>query len=310
MNKHDRRIRDAERELFAALDGEVEERFLDVEQLDLRVRALSYGSGAPLLLLHGGASMAAAWAPLFDELRGFRLLALDLPGHGLSDSVRYRRGHVREHAQRLIDGVLDALGLDGVPVVGHSLGSMFALWHAAAGSERISRIVAAGAPAVALPGTRVRMPLSPLTVRGLGVAFLRSPSPRAVHRRVLAQGLGSAEVRSAPEPLIEALRLSMRRPQNARSVASLMHAIDRFRRARPESVLTAEELAAIRVPTLFILGTDDPYLSPSDARPSIAQIPNATVHEIPAGHSPSLVDPARVARLIAGRQDAARVDAA
>jgi pimeloyl-ACP methyl ester carboxylesterase len=312
MNKHDRpmatlerRIRDAESDLFAAVDTKVEERFLDLERTDLRVRVLSHGSGAPLLLLHGASSMAAAWAPLFGPLQGFRLLAVDLPGHGLSDPVRYRRGRVREHTHRLIDDVVDALGLDDVPVVGHSLGAMFALWHAAAGSERISQVTAVGAPAVALPGTRVRMPLSPLTVRGLGVAVLRSPSPRRVHRRMLAQGLGSGEVKTAPDSLLEALRLSTRRPENARTVASLMRAIDRFRRPRPESVLTAEELAAIRVPTTFILGTDDPYLSPRDARPSIARIPNATVHEMPAGHGPWLVDPGRVAGLIAAHFETA-----
>jgi hypothetical protein len=49
---------------------------------------------------------------------------------------------------------------------------MLALWHAAAGAERISRLVAIGEPAVALPGVRVRIPLSLLTVRGLGVVVL------------------------------------------------------------------------------------------------------------------------------------------
>jgi pimeloyl-ACP methyl ester carboxylesterase len=310
MSKHDRpmvglegRIRDAENDLFAALDAEVEERFLDLKQTDLRVRVLSRGDGPPLLLLHGVSLSAAAWAPLLAELRGFRLLAVDLPGHGLSDPVRYRRGRVREHAHRLLDDLVDALGLDDVSVVGHSLGGMFALWHAAAGSERISKVVIVGVPAVALPGVRVRMPLSLLTVRGVGVAVLRSPSPRPVYRRLLAPGLGPAEVESAPDSLIEALRLSARRPENARTIASLMRAIDRFRRPRAESVLTAEELAAIRVPTTFILGSDDPYLSPRDARPSIARIPDATVHEMPAGHGPWLVDPGRVAGLIAAHQE-------
>jgi pimeloyl-ACP methyl ester carboxylesterase len=297
----ERRIRAAESDLFGALEAEVEERFLELERTNLRVRVLSYGSGPPLLLLHGVSLTAAAWAPLFAELQGFRLLAVDLPGHGFSDPVRYHRGRVREHTHLLLDDLVDALGLDDVPVVGHSLGGMFALWHAAAGSERISELTAVGVPAVALPGVRVRMPLSPLTVRGLGVAILASPSPRFVFRHLLRQGLGRAEVSMAPEPLIEALRLSARRRENARSVASLMHAIDRFRRPRPESVLTAEELAAIRVPTTFILGSDDPYLSPSDARPSIARIPDATVHEMPAGHGPWLVDPERVAGLIAAR---------
>ena len=293
----ERRIRDAEHDVFAALDLGVQERFLDLEQTDIRVRVLSHGHGPPLLLLHGVSLMAAAWAPLFAELHGFQLLAVDLPGHGLSDPVRYQRGGVREHARWLIDDILNALELDQAPVVGHSLGGMFALWHAAA-SERLPLMIAVGVPAVALPGVRVRMPLSLLTVRGLGVAVLRSPSPGAVYRRLLADGLGAAEVKAAPAPLLNALRLSARRPENARTVVSLMHAIDRFRRPRLESVLTPAELAAIAMPTIFILGSDDPYLSPQDARRSIETIPTARVYEMDAWHGPWLVDPAHVASLI------------
>jgi pimeloyl-ACP methyl ester carboxylesterase len=157
-------------------------------------------------------------APLFNALSGRRLLAVDLPGHGLSDPVRYRRGHVRRHARELIDDIFDALGLDEAPVVGHSLGGMLALWYAAAGGQRISRLVAIGEPAVALPGVRVRMPLSLLTVRGLGVAVLRSPAPRRAYRRLLTQGLGRAEVAAAPDSLVDALHLSARRPENPRTV--------------------------------------------------------------------------------------------
>lgn len=299
MTSLEGRIRDSEGELFASVGAAVEERFLSLPRTALRVRALSHGSGPPLVLLHGVSLSAAVWAPLFAELPGFRLLAVDLPGHGLSDPVRYRRGHVRAHAHQLIDDILDALGLDRVPVIGHSLGGMFALWRASAGADRISALIAVGVPAVALPGVRVRMPLSLLTVRGLGVAILRSPSPRSIYRRLLAQGLGSGEVKMAPDSLIEALRLSARRPENARTVVSLMHAIDRFRRPRAESVLTDAELAATRVPALFILGSNDPYLSPRDARPSIDRIPVATVHEMPAGHGPWLIDPPRVGGLIA-----------
>jgi pimeloyl-ACP methyl ester carboxylesterase len=292
------RIRSAEADLFANLGAEVDESFLELATTGLRVRLLSAGSGPPLVLLHGVSLSAAAWAPLFSALPGRRLLAVDLPGHGLSDPVAYRRGHVRQHARALIEDIFDALGLDEAPVVGHSLGGMLALWYAAAGAERISRLVAMGEPAVALPGVRVRMPLSLLTVRGLGVAVLRSPSPRPVYRRLLAQGLGHAEVAGAPDSLIDALRLSARRSGNARTVTSLMHAIDHFRRPRTESVLTTPELAAIAAPTMFIWGTDAPYLSAERARPSIEQIPTATLHEVPGGHGPWLVDAERSAQLI------------
>jgi pimeloyl-ACP methyl ester carboxylesterase len=297
LGRLERQLQEAEQHLFAAIGADVEEFSIELSQTRLRVRVLSHGQGPPVVLLHGVAVSAAIWAPLFTELGRFRLLAVDLPGHGLSDPTTFRRGHVREHAGRLIDDILDALGLDQVPVIGHSLGGMFALWHMAAGSERISKLVAVGQPAVALPGVRVRMPLSLLTVRGLGSAVLRSPGPRAVYRRMLAQGMGSADIAGAPDWLIEALRLSARRPENARTVASLMHAIDRFRRPRPESVLTSAELAAIRTPTLFILGSGDPYLSVERARPSIQQIPGAKLHEVPAGHAPWLADAEGVAAL-------------
>jgi len=197
----EQRIRSAEAELFATLGAEVAESSLDLAHTGLRVRLLACGSGTPLVLLHGVSLSAAAWGPLFNALPGRRLLGVDLPGHGLSDPVRYRRGHVREHAGELIDDIFDALGLDEAPVVAHSLGGMLALWHAAAGGQRISRLVAIGEPAVAVQGVRVRLPLSLLTVRGLGVAVLRSPAPRRAYRRLLSQGLGRAEVAAAPDSL-------------------------------------------------------------------------------------------------------------
>ena len=294
----EQRIHTAEAGLFRTVGAEVDESFLDLANTGLRVRLLATGSGPPLVLLHGVSLSAAAWAPLFSALPGFRLLAVDLPGHGLSDPDSYRPGHVRRHMHQLIEDILDALELDQTPFVGHSLGGMLALWYAAAGGQRISSLVAIGEPAVALPGVRVRMPLSLLTVPGLGVAVLRSPGPPAVYRRLLAQGLGSGEVAAAPDALIDALRLSARRPGNARTIGSLMHAIDHFHRPRPESVLTTQELAAIATPTTFIWGTDAPYLSPQRARASIDLIPGATLHEVPGAHGPWLVDPERSAELI------------
>jgi pimeloyl-ACP methyl ester carboxylesterase len=294
----EQRIHHAEGDLFRTVGAEVEQSFLDLASTGACVRLLSTGSGPPVVLLHGVSLSAAAWAPLFTALPGHRLLAVDLPGHGLSDPASYQRGHVRQPARQLIDDIFDALELDHAPVIGHSLGGMFALWYAAAGAERISRLVAIGEPAVALPGVRVRMPLSLLTVPGLGVAMLGSPSPRAVYRRLLTQGLGRAEVTGAPDSLIEALRLSARRPGNARTVNSLMHAIDHFRQPRTESVLTTQQLTSIATPTMFIWGTDAPYLSANHARPSIDEIPNASLHEVPGAHGPWLADTNRSAELI------------
>jgi len=75
-------------------------------------------------------------------------------GYGLSGPADYRPGMVREHSVRLVDEFLDALGLGPAPVIGHSLGGLFALWHAAARPGRIGSLVAIGAPAAGFPPSR------------------------------------------------------------------------------------------------------------------------------------------------------------
>jgi pimeloyl-ACP methyl ester carboxylesterase len=49
---------------------------------------------------------------------------------------------------------------------------------------------------------------------------------------------------------------------------------------------------------MFIWGADAPYLTADHARRSIDQIPNATLHEVPGGHGPWLVDGDRSGELI------------
>jgi pimeloyl-ACP methyl ester carboxylesterase len=63
------------------------------------------------------------------------------------------------------------------------------------------------------------------------------------------------------------------------------------------------ELAAITTPTIFILGSDDPYLSVEHARPSIDQIQGARLHAVPGGHAPWLVDARHAAELITAHSD-------
>ena len=296
----DQRIREAEARLFARSGLQPEESFVDLGSAQMRLRVLSVGAGPPLVMLHGVTLAAAVWAPWLAHLAGYRALLVELPGHGLSGPVAYRRGAVRDRTLRLMDDLFDALGLATAPVVGHSLGGMFALWHAAARSGRIASLVAIGDPAVALPGVTVRMPLSLLTVPVLTEAVLRSPAPRRVYRRLLGQGLSPAAAAAAPDELLNVLRLAARRPGNARTVASLMHAINGFRRPRADNVMSAGEFGQIAAPIMFCWGTSDPFLTPAQARPAIAKIPGAVLHEVRGGHGPWLEDPAGCARLTTG----------
>jgi pimeloyl-ACP methyl ester carboxylesterase len=132
MTTLDTCIRQAEQRMFDEFDLNVQERVLELPSTRLRVRVLAAGSGHPLLLLHGVTQTAAVWAPLLTQLRGYQLLAVDLPGHGLSDPVDYAPGQAREHTLRLMDDLLGVLDLEAAKLVGHSLGAMYAVWYAAA----------------------------------------------------------------------------------------------------------------------------------------------------------------------------------
>ena len=97
--------------------------------------------GAPrLLCLHGWLDAATSFAPLARELGdGVELVAIDLPGHGLSEHVDAGYG--------LLDTALAArrallaLGWERATVVGHSLGANVALWLAVAAPEAVEALV-------------------------------------------------------------------------------------------------------------------------------------------------------------------------
>ena len=73
----------------------------------------------------------------------------------------------------MLIGCLDVLGLETVPVVGDSLGAMFALWLALASPERVRSVVAIGVPAVAF-GARIES-LRVLARPWLGPLMLWTP---------------------------------------------------------------------------------------------------------------------------------------
>jgi len=259
---------------------------------------LSIGAGPDIVMLHGVSLSTAAWVPLLPELTGYRLHLVDLPGHGLSSPINYKRSTVRRHTIQLIDDLLNALRLESAPVIGHSLGGMFALWYASERPERISSLVVIGDPAVALPGVTVRMPLSVMGLPILGPLMLRAPTPQPLYRYLLGQGLSPAAAAAAPDALLDVLRLQSRRRENAHTTASLLHALNHLRRPREGSVMSDAELSRVTVPTMFAWGADDPFLSPMQARRSIAKLPSAILHELPGGHGPWFEDPTVCATVI------------
>jgi 2-hydroxymuconate-semialdehyde hydrolase len=106
-----------------------------------------YGDGFPLMMIHGSGPGVTAWANwrlVMPELaKSRRIVAPDMLGFGYSarpEGITYNRELWVKHAV----GVLDALGLDQVDLLGNSFGGGIALALALAYPERVRRLILMG----------------------------------------------------------------------------------------------------------------------------------------------------------------------
>jgi pimeloyl-ACP methyl ester carboxylesterase len=103
-----------------------------------------YGSGSPLLLIHGGlGSIAEFKSNITDLSKYFKVIVLDNRGYGRSnnpiDSLSYRL--LTEDAKKFIE----YLNLDSVNICGFSDGGIIGLYLAALYPEMVKKVIASGA---------------------------------------------------------------------------------------------------------------------------------------------------------------------
>jgi pimeloyl-ACP methyl ester carboxylesterase len=290
----------AERRLFTACGVQVASRRVRLADPPLAVRVLEAGAGPPLVLVHGSGMSASTWAPLMPHLTTYGLIALDLPGFGLSDAFDYSGRPLRSHAVAQLTSLLDALGLERVPIVGTSLGGMWALCLALDAPDRVAAVALLGVPAVALPdmhGDALFTALSTPGVRQL-VARIRSPNV-ATTRRSLARGvIGPRAAEHAPDGFFDVVHEGMRQPGFRTAMLTHTHLAMRLGRPRSENFLSEPELRRLIVSVLMIWGDEDPYGGPEIGRRACGLMRDARLEIIPGRHTPFLDDPQRCSDLI------------
>ncbi len=302
-----RRLQDA---ALAEAGVDVTSRFVDVSTPLLRVHLLEAGEGDPVLMVHGGNSVAASWAPLIAPLATqFHLLMPDRPGCGLTSGFDYRGIDLRGHGVAFLNGLVTALGCGRVALVGNSMGGFFALAFALAHPESVSKLVLLGEPAGADgdPGLFHRL----IGTRGVNTLLyataLRPPREAAGTRAGLRRSHLVADPDRVPEPLLQCLTAGARLPGAVHSWTTMVErAFD-----PPGLGLVAKkttithallpELRNLATPTLFLWGDKDPFGSPGVGRMLAQEMPDARLQVIEdAGHLPWLDRPEYCAEGIAG----------
>jgi pimeloyl-ACP methyl ester carboxylesterase len=97
--------------------------------------------GVPMLLLHGYSNEAHIWDDFIPHVAPhYRVLALDLRGHGNSDWHSEGAYDYENHVDD-IEAIAETLGIERLVVVGHSLGGRIAMLYAGRNLEKIAGLV-------------------------------------------------------------------------------------------------------------------------------------------------------------------------
>jgi len=238
---------------------------LEVEEL---------GEGSPFLLLHGGAgpaSMRGFAELLTSDQQGLAIVPTH-PGFALTDRPA-ELTDVRALAV-LYSTLLEALSLEGVTVIGNSVGGWIAAELGLLNDPRVAELVLVNAVGLAVPG-------HPITdVGGMAVPeimrlsfhdparFLRDPASLSDHERA-AQAANQAA-------------LSVYAPKMA----------------DPE---LGDRLGQLQTPTLVIWGASDGIVDTAYGRAYADAIPSSRFEVLPdTGHMPQMETPELLLRAIQG----------
>jgi pimeloyl-ACP methyl ester carboxylesterase len=84
------------------------------------------GTGTAVVLVHGYLESSEIWSNFAERLaKKFRVITVDLPGHGQSDI--FAETHTMELLAATINALLNAIGIQKVFLTGHSLGGYVSL---------------------------------------------------------------------------------------------------------------------------------------------------------------------------------------
>jgi pimeloyl-ACP methyl ester carboxylesterase len=237
-----------------------ETRFVDTTFGPTHLIACGPAEAPPVVLLHGAGGNATGWIWNVGGLADrYQVYALDTIGDfGKSAGTRpaYSSG---DHA-RWLSEVFERLGLGRARVAGLSLGGWIAFHFALAAPERVERLV------LMAPASLQRMNAKFMFRGGLAMMF-----PRAAIVRSFFRYLASREYPGMPAHAMDAL-------------------IVQWQAGRPNSVqvpvIRDVELSALHVPTLVLLGSEDPIYDADKAASRVRAVaPQIQIEIIPdAGH--------------------------
>lgn len=230
--------------------------------------------GPAIVLLHGSNASLHTWEPLVKRLGGtYRIVTLDLPGHGLTGGTP-DRDYSADGMIAAIDVVAARLGLDHFILGGNSMGGWVAWRYALAEPTRVDALLLIDAAGMPLRKGEKR-PKSNIGFRILEYPFGRWLATQITPRMLVEQSLRGSVAKQAivDDAMIDRYWELLRFPGN-REATVLRARMDR-------EPAMADQIGAIKAPTLILFGKEDRLINATAAQ---------TFHERIAGSEVVLLD--------------------
>jgi len=261
--------------------------FIDLEN-GVRVHFRDFGNPQrnALVLIHGTSDSLLTWdaiSPMLEQQ--YRLISLDLPGHGFS-SAHPTADYSREQMSKTVVLLLDHLKLESASLMGNSLGGGIAWRTALDYPDRVEALVLldpSGAP-------RAKKSKS-----NLGFRLLRTEFGRLIGRKITPRSLVQKSLTDTVEdPALVDDKITdrywelLRLPGNRQALTELA--------LQPWNETAWQNISQLTHPTLLVWGENDPLIPSSHADLFAAELENSQVLVYPGiGHLPMLELPEKLA---------------
>jgi pimeloyl-ACP methyl ester carboxylesterase len=233
------------------------------------------GEGPPIVFSHGVTNSIRSWFHQLEEFprAGFRAIAYDHRGHGKSELGT--SGHSLENLALDLKTVIEELDLRGAVLVGHSMGGVavqgLVTQFPEFAAERVAGIVLLSTLAKTPLGshsTRTKARIEKITNRAPDMSWLwSSPNLGFLLARI---GFGTN-----PQPShVELVRQMLNEcpPETRLNAPRALIGLD-----------LTDELPAVKMPTLVVVGTGDLLTPPAQARLVARLIPGARLEILQGG---------------------------
>jgi 4,5:9,10-diseco-3-hydroxy-5,9,17-trioxoandrosta-1(10),2-diene-4-oate hydrolase len=224
----------------------------------------------PLVFVHG---LSGSWPNWLEQLPAFgadhRVIALDLPGFGHSP-MPPQKISISNYA-RILEHLLDGLGIDAAAVVGNSMGGFIGAELAIAFPQRVERLVLVSAAGLSTHGHRgskqALAAIRPLERIVMASGAWAASKSDAVVRRARLRELALGVVVRHPDRLDPALAAEQVRGAGTPGFVQGLEAVIDYE--------IRERLGEIACPTLIVWGDHDRLISVRDADVFAELIPDS-----------------------------------